>query len=279
MEQAAGLLGVHYMTAYRYLRTGRLAGTMVDGRWQIPLGEVERLLLVPATAPRRGRPGRAPAAGALGDRPGAQHRLARCLVAGDEPGAWALFEQARFNGRSPSELYTQLLGPALREIGERWQSGELTVADEHRATAVAGRLIGRLGPSFSRRGRTRGTVVVGAPAGERHELPVAIAADLLRHEGYRVVDLGADVPATSFAEAAAGADRLVAVAVGVTTSSAARAVPAAVRAVRAAAPRAKVLVGGAAVADGDRARRLGADGWSGIDGDGLIEAVRALAAG
>nr|WP_283251025.1 cobalamin-dependent protein [Rhabdothermincola salaria] len=79
------------------------------------------------------------------------------------------------------------------------------------------RLIGRLGPRFSRPGRKRGSVVVGAAPGDHHGVPVALAADLLRAEGFTVVDLGADTPAESFAEAARDAERLVAVGINATT--------------------------------------------------------------
>jgi excisionase family DNA binding protein len=35
LTEAAELLGVHYMTAYKYVRTGRLAATKVGGGWRI----------------------------------------------------------------------------------------------------------------------------------------------------------------------------------------------------------------------------------------------------
>ena len=55
------------------------------------------------------------------------------------------------------EVHLDLLAGSLRTIGERWASGELSVADEHRASTVASRIIGRLGPLFAQRGRKRGT--------------------------------------------------------------------------------------------------------------------------
>ena len=35
LPQVADKLGVHYMTAYRYVRTGRLPATRVKGAWQV----------------------------------------------------------------------------------------------------------------------------------------------------------------------------------------------------------------------------------------------------
>ncbi len=93
----------------------------------------------------------------------------------------------------------------------------MSVAEEHQASAVALRLIGRLGPLFRRPGRTKGTVVVGAPAGDHHSVPSALFADLLRQRNLDVVDLGGDTPAQSFVDTASSADRLVAVGLCITT--------------------------------------------------------------
>ena len=35
LQQAADKLGVHYMTVYRYVRTGKLPATRVGGGWQV----------------------------------------------------------------------------------------------------------------------------------------------------------------------------------------------------------------------------------------------------
>ncbi len=82
---------------------------------------------------------------------------------------------------------------------------------------VAFRLIAQLGPHFTTRGRRRGTVVLSAAPGDRHALPSAIVADLLRAESFDVVDLGADTPAEDLVELAGRQDRLVAVGVCATS--------------------------------------------------------------
>ena len=65
-------------------------------------------------------------------------------------------------------------------------------------SSVATRLVGRLGPSFARRGRKRGTVIIGAAAADHHSLPLAILGDIVRGRGLDVVDLGANTPPASF---------------------------------------------------------------------------------
>jgi methanogenic corrinoid protein MtbC1 len=199
------------------------------------------------------------------------------MVAGDEAGAWNTVEAALASSLEPADVYHDLLVPALREIGDGWADGNLTIADEHGATAVAQRIIGRMGPRFARRGRKRGTVVLGAAPGDEHGMPCAIVADLLRAARFEALDLGANVPAASFVDAALDANRLVAVMICATTTGRDAAVRSGIRALRDRGVDAPVIVGGAAIADDAHARRLGADVWSGSDARSAVAAVELAA--
>lgn len=255
LQEAAERLGVHYMTAYRYVRTGKLPAEKAGVSWMVDPTDVDRLQAAPR--PRRAR------GSVRADGPA---KLAARMVDGDEAGAWTIVENALTSGLDPQDVHLQLLGPALRSIGSDWEAGRLSVADEHRATVVAGRLIARLGPRFARRGRKRGVVVVAAPAGETHALPGAMLSDLLRGAGFEVIDLGADAPTASIVEAAEHAPRLVGVFIGVTSTGHDKAVRAAVSALRTAGVEVPVLVGGAAISSEEHAKALGGDAWTGADG-------------
>jgi MerR family transcriptional regulator, light-induced transcriptional regulator len=253
LQDAADLLGVHYMTAYRYVRLGELPATKVGGSWRVQRHDVEAF--------RSGE-----SAVAVIDRgarraPWAQ-RLEQRLLAGDARGSWGVIEAALAAGTELDEIYLDVLAPAMASIGQRWVDGELEIADEHIATGIATRIVGRLGPRFVRRGRSRGTVVMGAPAGERHSLPVSVVSDLVRLAGWDVLDLGADSPAGSFARAALSSDDVVAVGVSVTTPVSLAAAAEALAAVRDVAPSVVLLAGGAAIVDGEHALSLGADHWA-----------------
>ncbi len=263
LQEAADRLDVHYMTAYRYIRTGRLPARQQGLRWTVAVSDLNAL-----------QHGRRRTRGA--GRSASQTQLIDRLVAGDEPGAWAIINAALASGMRAREVYLDLLAGALRTIGDRWASGQLSVADEHRASTVASRIIGRLGPQFAQRGRKRGTILVGTAAGDTHVLPSAILADVLRAARFDVIDLGANTPPESFAETASRPDRLVAVLVGATTSGHPKTMARTLDAVRAARPQTPVLVGGAAVADQPAASRLGADGWSGHDAGQALAAIEAL---
>jgi excisionase family DNA binding protein len=255
LHEAAERLGVHYMTAYRYVRHGQLSATKVGGSWQVEADELARFQQGAPEQAAGGRAGRS-------RRVRWDERLEARLMAGDERGSWGVIESAMAAGHSVEEIYTQILSSAMVSIGARWENGDVDIAVEHRATAIAMRLIGRLGPRCVRRGRSRGTIVVGAPTGETHSLPGAILADLLRSLGWDVVDLGSDTPATSFGRSAADLADVVAVGVSVTHGDHLDQVVSIVDAVHELAPGVLVIVGGAAVSDEATARGLGADGWA-----------------
>ena len=269
LREAAERLGVHYMTAYRYVRTGRLPATLDGAVWTVGTADL--------VAFEKGQLPPARAASGRQRRPARPARLAQRMAAGDEAGSWTIVEEALASGSGPGEIYLELVVPALRRIGDAWASGAMTVADEHRASVVCLRLIGRLGPRFARRGRTRGAVLLGAAPGELHGLPSAILADLLRIAGFGAVDLGPNTPPESFATTAQETSRLVAVLVGSTTTGQDSALRSVVRALRRAKIGAPVLLGGRGVQDLEHARRLGADGWTGTDAASALAAVEVLA--
>ncbi len=255
------------MTAYRYVRTGRLPARQAGQEWLVDPGDLD--LVHPAEPP-------GPAAAVRPARLDRVPLLRARMVAGDEAGAWRIVEDALASGQQAAGIYLDLLVPVLRSVGDGWAEGAVSVAAEHRASAVAQRIIGRLGPRFARRGRKRGTVIIGGPAGDQHSLPGAIIADLLRGQGFDVIDLGANTPAESFAETAGGADRLVTVVIGVTTPGLDDAARSAVAALRRAGVAVPVLAGGAAITGPDHARALGADAWTGRDGRAVLAAVTRL---
>lgn len=251
LQAAADRLGVHYMTAYRYVRTGRLPATQIDGTWHVRTADLAAL--APPRPPGRGK--RASA------RSPYEQGLTDQLVQGDEAQAWRLTQQALASAYSPEELYLEVLGPALRRVGDEWAAGRVTVTEEHRASALMQRLIGRLGPLLTRRGRSRGTVVLGAPENDFHALASALVADVLRGRGFTVVDLGANTPPDSFAEVLTTADRLVGTGIVVSAPLSDAEISGAIAAAKSASA-APVLLGGVTIRDEAHALRLGADAWT-----------------
>ena len=255
LQEAADQLGVHYMTVYRWVRTGKLPATKHATSWSVDQSDLDALSQPSEPGPGSGRVDHV-------------ERLARRLMAGDEPGAVAVAEGALAGGMEPDALYLDVLAGAMVSIGDGWHAGEVSIAEEHQATAIMQRLLGRLARNFTRRGRRRGTIVLGAAAGDAHGLPTALLADPLRGRGFAVVDLGPNTPAEAFVHAATHADGLVAV--GMTSSQATDPLREAIDALRAVGVTAPIIVGGVAIPDADLATGLGADRWA-ADGWSALE--------
>lgn len=260
LHEAADRLGVHYMTAYRYVRLGRLPAQKSGGEWRVDPRD-----LALARAVTRDRPSPKPA-GSKRTR-GPTHapwaaRLQQRLVAGDVEGSWQVIESAMASGVEPADAYVEILAPALHGIGDGWRQGTLGIEQEHLATGVATAIVGRLGPRFRRRGRPHGTIIVAMPVGERHGLGVAMLVDILRGDGFVVLNLGPDTPPKSLAAAMREADRLTAVVVSVVDSAHMRAAERLIAAARGTDPGVIVVAGGHAIPDELIARSIGADGWA-----------------
>lgn len=90
--------------------------------------------------------------------------------------------------------------PYLRELGDRWAAGEISVAHEHFASSlIRGRLMGIA------RGWGSGTgpvAVLACPPGEAHELGLIMFGIELARLGWRVTYLGADTPVSTMLETA-----------------------------------------------------------------------------
>jgi MerR family transcriptional regulator, light-induced transcriptional regulator len=117
------------------------------------------------------------------------------LMAGDATRARWLVDQAVDNGLEVRDLYLQVLAPTLEEVGERWAAGELTVAHEHYATAVAQGILGMLAPRIRVPPASGRLAVVACTPGELHAVGAQMVADFLEGQGWEVLSLGASMPA------------------------------------------------------------------------------------
>lgn len=98
-------------------------------------------------------------------------------------------------------LLQRLAAPLAQRIGDLWQSGEITAAHEHFASAVLRIFLGNLSRPFSLPA-TAPTVVVATPSGQLHELGAVLVAAAASAHGWRVTYLGVSLPAAEIAGAA-----------------------------------------------------------------------------
>jgi MerR family transcriptional regulator, light-induced transcriptional regulator len=140
------------------------------------------------------------AAGTAAVSPAAlREELAAALDGFDEARAQAVFDRA-LAATTLDTLLAEIVLPYLRELGERWERGEVSIAHEHFAsTLLRGRLLG-LARGWGL-GRGPAAVLACLP-GEQHELGLIAFGLALRARGWRIVYLGANTPLETVAEAA-----------------------------------------------------------------------------
>jgi MerR family transcriptional regulator, light-induced transcriptional regulator len=126
-------------------------------------------------------------------------RLREALDDYDEVEAHAALD-ALLGGFTLESVLSDVVIPYLAELGERWSSGEVTVAQEHFASNfLRGRLLG-LAREWDA-GEGPRAVLACAP-GELHDLALIVFGIALRRRGWRITYLGPDTPVDTLVDAA-----------------------------------------------------------------------------
>ena len=116
----------------------------------------------------------------------------------DEAKAEQIASQA-FTRFSPELSFTEIFLPGIREIGELWYQGKVTVQQEHFASALLMRRLNAListSPAPTRAEK----IIVACPPKEEHTLSSLLLTLFLRRRGFHVVYLGTNVPLEEFQE-------------------------------------------------------------------------------
>jgi methanogenic corrinoid protein MtbC1 len=233
LRDAAATLGVHYQTAYGWVRQGTLPARKTAHGYEVSESDVLDLLA------RRAAGAEPPHDVRVRDWAAQADRLHAALLAGDE--ARARHDFGRLAAGVPlATLCDEVIAPALRRVGADWAAGELSIATEHRATAICERLIAA--HVRQPQGRPRGVAVTATPPDERHALPSLMAAACLREDHWQVHHLAADLPVTEVIGFAAetGARLIV---LSSATAGAARFAAGEAREIRERVPNARILAG------------------------------------
>jgi methanogenic corrinoid protein MtbC1 len=122
------------------------------------------------------------------------------LLARDSARARGAIDAALAAGVPIPDVYLDVLRPALAEIGHRWATGELNVAEEHYGTATAQALLDTLSARLPRPPSDGRLAVVTGTPGEQHVLGMRMVADFLEADGWEVLLLGPGAPAHDLVE-------------------------------------------------------------------------------
>jgi 5-methyltetrahydrofolate--homocysteine methyltransferase len=172
--------------------------------------------------------------------------IRQALIIGDGDRTVALVNDALAAGTDPQVITDDALTAGMREVGELFDRGEYFIPEMLIAADA---------------GEGSGTVVIGTVQGDLHDIGKNLVITMLEGAGFRVIDLGVDVPATRFVDAVREHGPGV-VGLGALLTTALARMGETIAALKELDPAPPVMVGGAAVT-AEAGERLGADGYAG----------------
>lgn len=125
-----------------------------------------------------------------------QKSLLDTILKGDHNGTLKLCEKHLKEGNSLTELFNNVIQPTMTQIGLLWETGKITSAYEHLATAIITKTLSIIYSQKTIWEQTKGIAVVTAAPNEYHELGAWMVATALEDDGWRVHYLGANTPAS-----------------------------------------------------------------------------------
>jgi 5-methyltetrahydrofolate--homocysteine methyltransferase len=140
-----------------------------------------------------------------------------------------------------------VLLPAMKEVGDKFGAGELILPFVLQSAEVMKRAVARLERYLDRiEGYTKGTVVIATVFGDVHDIGKSLVKTILTNNGYRVIDLGKQVPISTILDAAVE-NEATAIGLSALLVSTSKQMPACIQELHERGLEFPVLVGGAAI--------------------------------
>ena len=193
------------------------------------------------------------------EEPASAPAISHAILHGLKSDAAALAKSALESGKDPIGLVNDEIVPALETVGKGFESGTLFLPQLLMAAEAAGAAFDAVRAAIPpTAGQTvRGPIIVATVKGDIHDIGKNICRALLENYGFKVIDLGRDVPPETVVEAARRENvRLVGLSALMTTTVDFMAET--IRQIHAQLPSCKVTVGGAVLTP-DFARKINAD--------------------
>ncbi|MDP2842233.1 MAG: B12-binding domain-containing protein, partial [Acetobacterium sp.] len=114
----------------------------------------------------------------------------------------AAVQEAIDAGVDTSVILNEGLIGAMDEVGRLFSAGTLFVPEMLMAANVMKLGLDMIKPLLKGDNSGRGIVIIGTVAGDRHDIGKNLVSMMMEGAGFEVIDLGIDVPAEKFIEAA-----------------------------------------------------------------------------
>ncbi len=189
--------------------------------------------------------------------------LYEAILVGNAKKAEEITKAALEAKADPSELVQKQMIPAMDEVGRRFECNEYFVPELLIAARAMKTALELITPHLAASGaQPTGRVVIGTVQGDLHDIGKNLVASMLEGGGFEVVDLGVDVPAERFVEAAQEKENCI-VALSALLTTTMTMMKTVIEGLDKAGLRAKtkVIIGGAPITQAF-ADEIGADGYS-----------------
>lgn len=121
-------------------------------------------------------------------------------LAGKQREAGALFNSTLDRESSMSKSAIHVIQPALYGVGRKWQQNQVSVAQEHLATAISTTLMAQAYGHFEPAPDNGLRALFACPPGNSHSVGLRMVADSFEFEGWETRYLGANTPANALLE-------------------------------------------------------------------------------
>lgn len=129
-------------------------------------------------------------------------QLVDAVVNGDEDAAKAAAQKLMDSGMDPMEAIMKGVCEGLNIVGEKYEAKEFFYPDLICGADAAMVAMSIIKPHIKKgAAEFKGAFVIGSVEGDLHDIGKGLVATMLEANGFNVIDLGTDVPATRFAEA------------------------------------------------------------------------------
>lgn len=123
-----------------------------------------------------------------------QSLFLQAILKSQRNAAVTIVSEAFHEGHPVLDIYVQVLQESLYQVGQLWESNQITVAEEHMATAISQYVLAQTYARLPAPTARRGNMVITGVAGELHQVGANMVADVLDSQGYEVRFLGTNMP-------------------------------------------------------------------------------------
>jgi 5-methyltetrahydrofolate--homocysteine methyltransferase len=147
--------------------------------------------------------GSAVAVEAAAEPEGVRGKLAKAVINGEQESVVGLVEEALAEGLTPMEISAQALLVGLEEVGRRFGNGSFFLPQVMVSADTMKAAFARLKQELTGGGlESLGKILVATVEGDIHDIGKNILVTLLENNGFEVIDLGKNVPASRILEEA-----------------------------------------------------------------------------